>query len=174
MTNKSTNKLDGLKKMNKKTRGFFYDNFRQPNQKIDKQSAAEFFGVTPRTIANWWSTGCPAWVDSHVALYLRAIPNSKEWNGFRFSNDGKQLLTPYERHAFTPQMLLMEFYNKQFNRNTRTEHRQLTKQVDSLRNDKEAAAIRAEMDHIIESINKLKQSPVIAPKNTYSKNVNEK
>lgn len=174
MKNKSIHNLDGLEKMKKKTREFFYDNFRQPNQKIDKQAAAEFFGVTPRTISNWWSTGCPAWVDSHVALYLRAIPNLKEWNGFRFSHDGKQLLTPYERHSFTPQMLLMEFYNRQFNRNTRTEHRQLTKQVDSLRNDDEAAAIRAELDSIISSINKLKHSPIVAPKNTYSKKIKDK
>ncbi|WP_351001112.1 hypothetical protein [Shewanella sp. TB7-MNA-CIBAN-0143] len=174
MKNKSKNNIDGLKQMKKKTRDFFYDTFRQPNQKIDKQAAAEFFGVTPRTITNWWSTGCPDWVDSHVALYLRAIPNSTEWNGFRFSHDGKELLTPYEKHSFTPQTLLMDFYNRQFNRNTRTEHRQLTKQVDSLRNDEEAAAIRAELDGIISAINKLKHSPIVAPKNSYSKTIKDK
>lgn len=171
MTKQSISKSNGLKKMKKQTRDFFYSNFKQPNNKIDKQSAAEFFGVTPRTVANWWATGCPAWVDSHVELYLRAIPNRKEWQGFRFSHDGKELLTPYERHSFTPEKLLMEFYNKQFNRNTRTENRQLNKQVDALRSDEEAAAIRAELDHIIKSINKLKDSPIVAPKKTFSKSI---
>lgn len=172
MTKQSIKKhSNGFEKMKKHTRDFFYTHFRRPDNKIDRDTAAQFFGVTSRTVGNWWATGCPAWVNNYVDLYCRAIPNTKEWSGFRFSHDGKELLTPYEKHSFTPDKLLMDFYNKQFNRNTRTENRQLIKQVDSLRNDEEAAAIRAELDHIVDTVNKLKSSPLMAPKKAFSKSI---
>ncbi|MGI2072642.1 DUF3653 domain-containing protein [Shewanella baltica] len=172
MTKKSNRSTpNGFIKMKKTTRDFFYSTFSRADGALDKQKAADFFGVTLRTISNWWSTGSPAWVDGYVRLYQRSIPDTKDWDGFRFSHDRKELLTPYERHSFTPQRLLMDFYNKQFDRHTRTENRQLNKQVEALRNDEEAAAIRSELDNIISTINKLKNSPVVAPKKAYSETI---
>lgn len=162
------NSLNGFSTMKPRTRTFILTNFVRENGTVDTQRAAEFFRVTSRTINNWWSTGCPDWVNRYVELYQRAIPDSKDWKGFRFSRDGK-LLTPYENLTFTGGQLLMVFFDRQFNRFDRAEKEKLSVQVDSLRNDEEAAAIRDELDVIINTLTKLKQSPIVAPKKAFTK-----
>lgn len=166
---KESNKYseNGFQTMKPRTRTFILSNFMRANGTVDTQQAAEFFCVTTRTINNWWSTGCPSWVDRYVELYQRAIPNTKDWRGFSFSQDGK-LLTPYKDHSFTGGQLLMVFFDKQFNRFDRVEKQKLSEQVDSLRNDEEAAAIREELDVIISTLSKLKQSPIVAPKKQFA------
>ena len=167
----SKNNLNGLTTMTPKTRSFFLANFIRDNGSLNTQHAAEFFSVTSRTINNWVSTGCPIWVDKHVALYLRAIPDTKEWDGFCFSHDGKELLTPFKQHSFTAGELLKHFFDKQFHSLDRAQNRKLTEQVDSLRNHEEAEAIRHELDMMISTIEKLKDSPIVAPKQVFSKSV---
>ena len=164
------NNLNGLLTMKPRTRNFILTSFARDNGTIDKQLAADFFCVTTRTIANWWSTGCPDWVNRYVELYQRSIPESKEWRGFSFSPDGK-LLTPYKNLTFTSGQLLMVFFDKQFNRFDRVEKEKLAAQVDSLRNDDEAAAIRDELEVIINSLTKLKASPIVAPKKVFATSV---
>ncbi|MDR8523835.1 hypothetical protein [Shewanella fidelis] len=171
MKNESKNNLNGLSTMTPKTRSFFLANFIRDNGSLDTQLAADFFSVTSRTINNWVATGCPTWVDKHVALYLRSIPDTKEWDGFSFSHDGKQLLTPFKNHSFTASELLKHFFDKQFHRIDRAQNRKLNEQVESLRNEDEANAIRGEIDLMIDTLNKLKHSPIVAPKQVFSKSV---
>lgn len=162
------NSLNGFSTMKPRTRTFILSNFIRENGTVDTQRAAEFFCVTTRTINNWWSTGCPDWVNRYVELYQRSIPESKEWQGFSFSPDGK-LLTPYKNLTFTSGQLLNVFFDRQFNRLDRAEKEKLSAQVDSLRNDDEAAAIRDELEVIINTLTKLKQSPIVAPKKAFAK-----
>lgn len=161
------NSENGFLMMKPRTRTFILSNFTRENGTVDTLKAAEFFSVTTRTINNWWSTGCPDWVNRYVELYQRSIPDTKDWKGFSFSHDGK-LLTPYKDHSFTGGQLLMVFFDKQFNRFDRVEKQKLSEQVDSLRNDEEAAAIREELDVIISTLSKLKQSPIVAPKKQFA------
>ncbi|MDB2386753.1 phage protein [Shewanella sp.] len=100
---------------------------------------------------------------------MRSIPNTKEWDGFVFSNDGERLLTPFKQHSFSASELLKLFYDKQFHRIDRTQNRKLNEQVDSLRNNMEADAIREETDVMIGTLTKLKDSPIVAPKGVFSK-----
>ncbi|MPY23927.1 hypothetical protein [Shewanella sp. YLB-07] len=163
------NDLNGLLSMKPKTRSFFLANFNRENGTIDTKIAAAFFHVTTRTINNWVITGCPDWVDHYVSLYERSIPDSKEWDGFKFV-DGR-LYTPYDRLTFAPSELLKIFYDRQFNRFDRVEKNQLKIQVSELRNDDEAEAIREEIDIMIRTLEKVKQSPIVAEKMVFSERV---
>jgi hypothetical protein len=167
---KQTKKMEFLP-MKPKTRTWFLSVFSNENGSLDTLKASLHFSVTDRTIRNWWRLSCPAWVDKYAALHQRAIPNTKEWDGFSFSHDGKELLTPFKNHSFSAGELLKHFYDKQFHRLDRAQNRKLNEQVDSLRNDEEADAIREELDVIIATLNKLKASPIVAPKQTYSASV---
>ena len=163
MTNRSNkNDINGLLSMKAKTRSFFLANFNREKGSINTKVAAEFFHVTSRTINNWIATGCPDWVDHYVGLYLRSIPDTKAWDGFKFI-DGR-LYTPYDKLTFAPSELMKIFYDRQFNRFDRVEREQLKTQVAELRNEDEATAIRDELDYMIKTLNKLKLSPIVAPK----------
>lgn len=157
--------------MKPQTRSFFLATFNRTNGTLDTQAASEFFNVTTRTINNWVATGCPEWVNNYVSMYLRAIPNTKNWKGFRFSHDGEHLLTPYDNLAFSAGELLMIFYDRQFNRFDRVEKDQLKTQVAELRSDEEAKAIREEIDDMIKTLEKVKLSPIVAPQLVYAKKV---
>lgn len=173
MNNRSNkNHSNGLCIMKPKTRSFFLANFRRQNGSIDSHCASAFFHVTTRTINNWLVTGCPAWVDHYVALYERSIPDTKDWDGFSFSRG--RLITPYERLTFAPSDLLKVHYDRQFNQIDRVEREQLQKAVNNLRNDDEAAAIRDEIDFMIKTLNKLKQSPIVAHAKGYHEKVSKK
>ncbi|WP_198783452.1 hypothetical protein [Shewanella putrefaciens] len=152
------------------TRRWFLATFGNGSDGIDYSAAAKFCDVSPRTVRYWWHTSCPPWIDRLAYLAGRSIPESKEWNGFSFSPDGK-LLTPYKNLTFTSGQLLMVFFDKQFNRFDRVEKEKLSAQVDSLRNDDEAAAIREELEVIINSLTKLKASPIVAPKKVLATSV---
>ncbi|WP_157608682.1 hypothetical protein [Shewanella violacea] len=155
--------------MKPKTRSFFLANFRRENSSIDTQAAAGFFHVTSRTINNWVATGCPDWVDHYVIMYLRSIPDTKEWDGFKFIEG--RLYTPYNKLTFAPSELMKVFYDRQFNRLDRVEREQLKEQVTELRSDQEAAAIRDELDYMIKTLNKLKLSPIVAPQTSFTKTI---
>ncbi len=155
------NELNGLSTMQIRTRSFFLANFRRPNGTIDTKQAAEFFHVSPRTINNWVVTGCPTWVDNYVVMYERSIPDDKEWDGFKFVNG--RLFTPYDRLTFSPGELLNIHYARQFNRLDRIERDKLKGVVHELRNDDEARAIREEIDFMIDTLKKIKGSPIVAP-----------
>ncbi|WP_394131640.1 DUF3653 domain-containing protein [Shewanella maritima] len=166
----------GFENMTPATREFFLFTFKKSEHShhtLDKDKAAAFFCVTPRTITNWWRTGCPAWVDNYIKLYKRSIPNTKEWQDFRFSHDGKELLTPFKRHSFTANQLLGLFYETQFHRMDKSENKKLRLQVDSLRSEEETEALKGELDFLIQSIKKLKDSPILAHKGKYSKSVKQ-
>ena len=152
------------------TRFWFLSNFGKQNGSIDSNKAAEYFGVSARTVRHWWQVGCPPWIDRMAELSSRAIPDSKDWDGFRFDKTGR-LLTPYKNLTFSAGELLMIFYDRQFNRFDRVEKEKLTEQVESLRSDDEAAAIREELDVIISTLSKLKQSPIVAPKKAFAASV---
>ena len=158
--------------MKPKTRSFFLANFNRENGSINTNVAAEFFHVTSRTINNWIVTGCPDWVDHYVGLYLRSIPDTKAWDGFKFI-DGR-LYTPYDKLTFAPSELMKIFYDRQFNRFDRVEREQLKTQVAELRNEDEATAIREEIDGMIQSLESLKRSPIVAPKMVFAKKVRDK
>ncbi len=162
----------GFLLMKPRTRSFFLTNFYRDHKYIDSQKAADFFGVTTRTINNWWASGCPNWVDNYVELYQRAIPDTKDWDGFKFVEG--RLYTPYDKLTFAPSELMKIFYDRQFNRLDRVHNKQLTAQVDELRNDEEAAAIREELDHMINTLNKLKVSPIVAPKMDFATKLHDK
>ena len=164
--------LNGLNNMKPKTRSFFLATFNRQNGSIDTQAAADFFHVTTRTINNWIATGCPSWVDNYVTLYLRSIPNNKEWDGFHFI-DGR-LHTPYNKLTFAPSELMKIFYDRQFNRFDRVELGKLKDQVSELRNDEEAKAIREELDYMIKALEKLKLSPIVAPQRAFTEKVRDK
>lgn len=173
MKNRSNkNDINGLLSMKPKTRAFFLANFNRENGTIDTKAAADFFHVTSRTINNWLVTGCPDWVDHHVVLYLRSIPDTKDWDGFKFI-DGR-LYTPYDKLTFAPSELMRIFYDRQFNRFDRVEKDQLKTQVSELRNEDEAEAIRGEIDIMIQTLESLKKSPIVAPKMVYAEKVRDK
>lgn len=165
MTNKSNKKE--FNPMKTCTRRWFLAMFTNGTNGINYDEAAKYCGVSPRTVRYWWSTSCPPWIDRLAYFASRSIPENKDWKGFSFSHDGK-LLTPYKDHSFTGGQLLMVFFDKQFNRFDRVEKQKLSEQVDSLRNDEEAAAIREELDVIISTLSKLKQSPIVAPKKQFA------
>ncbi|MCH7422647.1 hypothetical protein AYI95_01760 [Shewanella xiamenensis] len=166
MTNKSNKKE--FSPMKTCTRRWFLATFGNGTDGIDYNAAAKFCDVSPRTVRYWWSTSCPPWIDRLAYLASRSIPESKEWQGFGFSHDGK-LLTPYKNLTFTSGQLLNVFFDRQFNRFDRAEKEKLSAQVDSLRSDEEAAAIRDELEVIINTLTKLKQSPIVAPKKAFAK-----
>ena len=168
------NNFNGLTTMKPKTRSFFLASFKRSNGTLDTQAAADFFNVTTRTINNWVSTGCPDWVNNYVSMYLRSIPNTKDWKGFYFSHDGERLITPYDKLTFSPSELLKIFYDRQFNRFDRVEKDQLKTQVEELRSDEEAKAIREEIDDMILTLEKVKLSPIVAPQKTFAKKVRDK
>jgi hypothetical protein len=170
----NTNNINGLSTMKPQTRSFFLASFNRTNGTLDTQAAAEFFNVTTRTINNWVATGCPQWVNNYVDMYLRAIPKTKDWKGFRFSHDGERLITPYDKLTFAPSELLRIFYDRQFNRFDRVEKNQLKEQVAELRSDEEAKAIRAEIDEMIKTLEKVKLSPIVAPQMVFTKKVRDK
>lgn len=159
----NNNSLNGLSNMKSATRFFFLEQFSDARGIMDKDKAASFFCVTRRTVNNWLRTGCPTWVDNYVALYKRSIPDTKEWRGFSFSHDGSRLLTPYSNQSYSPSDLLRHFYEKQFSALTRVERDKLAEQLAAIRSEEEAEAIREELDYIAQTLDKLKNSPILAP-----------
>ncbi|RTR33533.1 hypothetical protein [Shewanella atlantica] len=155
-----------------RTRFWFLTNFGTKNGSIDSQKAADYIGVSPRTVRQWWRVGCPPWIDKLAELASRTIPETKDWDGFTFK-DGR-LITPYDKLTFAPSELMRIFYDRQFNRFDRVEKDQLKTQVNELRNEDEAHAIREEIDGLILSLESLKRSPIVAPKLTYAKTVRNK
>jgi hypothetical protein len=167
MTNESKKKE--FKPMLTETREYFLTHFANNNGGIDSELAANYFGVAPRTIRHWWRVGCPNWVNKFARVASRSIPDNKEWDGFGFYR-GK-LFTPYKRHEFSAADLLKVFFDRQFNRFDKAANRQLTNQVDALRNEDEANAINGEIDDIINTLSKLKDSPILARKRIFHKSV---
>jgi hypothetical protein len=171
MLNKSI--YDGMQTefMKPQTRLYLIERFGRQNNTFDTHAAAAFFSVTTRTINNWLKTGCPIWVDNYIELIQRAIPSTPEWKDFRFSNDGHELLTPFDNLRFKPSDLLKQFFERQFHRLSETENRKLREQVDTMRNDEETTAIREELDLMIKTITSLKSSPLLTQKGVYAKAV---
>ena len=159
--------------MKKSTRFWFISHFGLSNGKIDFENAAKFCGVSSRTVRYWWSQGCPAWIDKLAEMAERSLPNTKEWDGFHIGKDGR-LYTPFKNHSFSPQELLRVFYDKQFARADRVENQTLQNQVSELRNEDEAQAIREELAMVKSALDKLAQSPIIAPKGTFCRSVQRK
>lgn len=155
--------------MQLETRDYLLTHFGNKKGGIDCELVADFFGVSARTVRHWWRIGCPSWVDKFVALASKSLPNTKEWEGFSFNDN--RLITPFKRLTFSSGELLMIFYDRQFNAATRSGNAQLTKQIDALRDQDETRAINQEIDDIISTLNKLKNSPVLAEKRKYHKAV---
>ena len=84
-----------------------------------------------------------------ITTYLRSIPDSKEWDGFKFVDD--RLFTPYNKLTFAPSELMKVFYDRQYNRLDRVERQKLRTQVAELRSDDEAKAIREEINEMIKT-----------------------
>ncbi|QLE87809.1 hypothetical protein FLM48_11020 [Shewanella sp. Scap07] len=158
--------------MKPSTRRWFLSLFGDKDGEMDTHAASKHFNVTERTIRNWWRLSCPSWVDNYVAVYKRSIPDSKEWQGFKFVNG--ELHTPYQNLTFTAGQLLKIHYDRQFDRLNRIERDNLKTKVNSLRNDEEAAAIRDEIEHMVKMLNKLKDSPIISANFTYQKTVKKR
>lgn len=148
------------------TRRWFLATFGNGSDGIDYSAAAKFCDVSPRTVRYWWHTSCPPWIDRLAYLAGRSIPESKDWQGFGFSPDGR-LITPYKNLTFTSGQLLNVFFDRQFNRIDRNDKAKLAAQVDALRDDDEARAIREELDIIAATLTKLQRSPVLAPKGQF-------
>lgn len=154
------------------TRLWFLDKFGTGKGSIDSQKAADYIGVSARTVRQWWLVGCPPWIDKIAYLAKRMIPDTKDWDGFKFVEG--RLYTPYNKLTFAPSELLKVFYDRQFNRFDRVERQQLKVQVDELRNEDEATAIREEINAMIQSLESLKRSPIVAPKMVYTEKVRSK
>ena len=167
MQNKSNEKE--FFKMTPNTRDYFLSNFSNHKGGIVAERAALVFDVSPRTVRHWWRVGCPNWVNRFADMAQRSIPDTEQWHDFRFVNG--RLLMPYKNLSFSASDLLMQYYDRQFNAMVRTDNAQLASQVDALRNKEEAAAINQEIDDIIKTLNKLKNSPVLANKKEYHKAV---
>ncbi|NKF52798.1 hypothetical protein G3R49_19765 [Shewanella sp. WXL01] len=163
----------GFKGMKPDTRKFFVSNLSKIGGAIDKDKAAAFFGVTPRTIANWWRTGAPNWVDNYVHYYERSIPDTKEWRGYYFARDGR-LMSPYRGLSFSANELSHMDMERMFASATRRENQQIRKQLDSLRDEDEVKAIKAEFDKIVKTLEALKHSPALAVKGKYIKPVSKR
>ncbi|MCL1072985.1 hypothetical protein [Shewanella dokdonensis] len=145
------------------TRYWFLSNFSNGIGGINFEEAANFCCVSPRTVRHWWQHGCPPWIDRMAEISKRMIPETKEWRGFSFSHDGSRLLTPYSNQSYSPSDLLRHFYEKQFSALTRVERDKLAEQLAAVRSDEEAEAIRTELDYIAKTLEKLKDSPILAP-----------
>ncbi|MCL1038022.1 hypothetical protein L2750_12770 [Shewanella submarina] len=147
--------------MNFTTRSFFLMHFLNSNGRIDALKAANHFGVSERTVRYWWSNGCPKWVDRFCELAERAIPKTDDWDGFRFGRDGR-LYTPYKDFSFSGSEILDVWWDRNELSYNRRDVRILTDQLKAFRNDDERGAINEEIDELVRSLQKLKQSPLLA------------
>ncbi|WP_447018033.1 hypothetical protein [Shewanella algae] len=171
---KDSNKNDqnGLLIMKTKTRHFFIEQFHNGKDGIDSHAAASFFCVHERTIRNWLRTGCPAWVDRYVDLALRAIPDSKPWREYSFdTTTAPGLLVLPSGKTLGPGDLYLYADNLDLMREYRVKTEKAAGQLEAVRSEEEAAAIRAELDHLVRSIEKLKLSPILTRTGKYNEPV---
>ncbi|WP_447077588.1 hypothetical protein [Shewanella algae] len=174
---KDSNKNDqnGLLIMKTKTRRFFIEQFHNGKDGIDSHAAASFFCVHERTIRNWLRTGCPAWVDRYVDLALRAIPDSKPWRECTFVSHPEpgfsELLVLPNGKKLSAGDLYLYADNLDLMREYRVKTEKAAGQLEAVRSEEEAAAIRAELDHLVRSIEKLKLSPILTRTGKYNEPV---
>ncbi|MCW3173742.1 phage protein [Shewanella subflava] len=155
--------------MKSETRFYFLNQFGNNKGGIIAEKAAQHFDVSPRTIRHWWRVGCPSWVNKFAEMAAKSIPDNTDWQGFSFN--GNKLVTPFKRLELAPSELLMLFYDRQFHAIANRDNKQLNKQISALRNNEEAEAINEEIDVIIKTLGKLKNSPILAEKRSFTKAV---
>lgn len=170
MNKKSNDK--GLSPMKNSTRLWFLARFGNSRGGIDYEEAAQFCCVKPRTVRYWWTTSCPPWIDRLAHLASRAIPDSKPWREYSFdTTTAPELLVLPSGKTLGPGDLYLYADNLDLMREYRVKTEKAAGQLEAVRSEEEAAAICAELDHLVRSIEKLKLSPILTRTGKYNEPV---
>ncbi|MBY6095118.1 DUF3653 domain-containing protein [Ferrimonas balearica] len=127
---------------------------------VDLEAAAEALGVAPTSVKRWRTTEPPRSIVRCLELHRRAIPATKDWDGFRFFQ-GK-LYTPFSNLNFTPSELLHVFYEREFQHQDKVARQRLQEQLGAVRNEDERREIVGELESVIAMLNAIKCSPLVS------------
>ncbi|WP_188726008.1 hypothetical protein [Shewanella carassii] len=173
MSKKSNDK--GLTPMKSSTRFWFLEQFGNARGGIDYEKAAQFCCVKPRTVRYWWTTSCPPWIDRLAHLASRAIPDTRPWRECTFVAHPEpgfsELLVLPNGKKLSAGDLYLYADNLDLMREYRVKTEKAAGQLEAVRSEEEAAAICAELDHMVRSIEKLKLSPILTRTGKYNEPV---
>lgn len=132
---------------------------REDGKGLDQTMLAEMLGVSEDTIRRWRRAGQPRWAELALEAHRRAIPNNKDWDGFRFAEN--RLHTPFKGLNFSATDLLHIFYERQFAAIDQAAKRKLKMQLDAVCSEEERLAILDEIETVKRSLDAVKNSPLL-------------